>query len=44
MKKQKKQKPNYVVDKYGMMYDENKVLSEHDKTKLKQLLEMLKKK
>lgn len=43
MKKQKKQKPNYVVDKYGLMCNVNESLSDNDKALIKQLVEMLKK-
>ena len=43
MKKQKKQKPNYVTDKYGLLYNVNESLSDNDKALIKQLSEMLKK-
>jgi|LakMenE18May11ns_1017448.scaffolds.fasta_scaffold9838232_2 hypothetical protein len=44
MKKQKKHKPNWVQDKYGMLYDANAPLSENDKNILKLLAESLAKK
>lgn len=40
--KKKKQKPNYQTDKYGLLYDTNKQLSENDREILKTLHEMVK--
>ena len=41
--KNKKVKPIYATDKYGMTYQVNKPLSDNDKELLKQLAEMVKK-
>ena len=35
--KKTKQKPNYQTDKYGLLYDTNKQLSENDREILKTL-------
>jgi len=44
MAKEKKQKPVYAYDKYGLLYQVNKPLSDNDKNLLINLAEMIKNK
>jgi hypothetical protein len=43
MKKPKKEKPVYAYDKYGLLYQVNKPLSENDKALLENLGKIMKK-
>lgn len=44
MVKEKKQKPVYAYDKYGLLYQVNKPLSDNDKELLKQISNIIKNK
>jgi len=44
MAKEKKQNPVYAYDKYGLLYQVNKPLSDNDKELLKQISNIIKNK